>query len=52
MHALNDFFAMLDGYIGGSSWFVYLLIGTGAGPVLGLVRRFPSGSALQRRVFI
>jgi AGCS family alanine or glycine:cation symporter len=29
MQALNDFFAMLDGYIGGSSWFVYLLIGTG-----------------------
>ena len=29
MQALNDFFATLDGYIGGSSWFVYLLIGTG-----------------------
>jgi len=29
MQALNEIFATLDGYIGGSSWFVYLLIGTG-----------------------
>jgi AGCS family alanine or glycine:cation symporter len=29
MHALNDFFATIDGYIGGSPWFVYLLVGTG-----------------------
>ncbi|MEE4218105.1 MAG: sodium:alanine symporter family protein [Xanthomonadales bacterium] len=29
MHALNEFFATIDGYIGGSAWFVYLLIGTG-----------------------
>jgi AGCS family alanine or glycine:cation symporter len=29
MHALNDFFATVDGYIGGSNWFVYLLLGTG-----------------------
>lgn len=29
MQALNEIFAMIDGYIGGSSWFVYLLIGTG-----------------------
>ncbi len=29
MHALNDFFATIDSYIGGSNWFVYLLLGTG-----------------------
>ena len=29
MQALNDIFATIDGYIGGSGWFVYLLIGTG-----------------------
>jgi AGCS family alanine or glycine:cation symporter len=29
MQALNDFFATIDGHIGGSAWFVYLLIGTG-----------------------
>ena len=29
MQALNDFFASIDGFIGGSNWFVYLLIGTG-----------------------
>ena len=29
MHALNEFFATIDGYIGGSAWFVYLLVGTG-----------------------
>ncbi len=29
MHALNEIFALIDGYIGGSAWFVYLLVGTG-----------------------
>ncbi len=29
MQALNEIFAAIDGYIGGSAWFVYLLIGTG-----------------------
>jgi AGCS family alanine or glycine:cation symporter len=29
MQALNEIFATIDGYIGGSSWFVYLLIGAG-----------------------
>ena len=29
MHALNEIFATIDGYIGGSPWFVYLLLGTG-----------------------
>jgi AGCS family alanine or glycine:cation symporter len=29
MHALNGIFATIDGYIGGSNWFVYLLVGTG-----------------------
>jgi AGCS family alanine or glycine:cation symporter len=29
MHTLNEIFATIDGYIGGSAWFVYLLIGTG-----------------------
>ena len=29
MHALNDWFATIDGYIGGSAWFVYLLLGAG-----------------------
>lgn len=29
MHQLNDFLAQIDGYIGGSQWFVLLLLGTG-----------------------
>lgn len=29
MHTLNEIFATLDGFIGGSTWFVYLLLGTG-----------------------
>ena len=29
MQALNAIFAAIDGYIGGSNWFVYLLVGTG-----------------------
>jgi AGCS family alanine or glycine:cation symporter len=29
MQALNELFATIDGYIGGSNWFVYLLLGTG-----------------------
>ena len=29
MQALNEIFATIDGYIGGSNWFVYLLIGAG-----------------------
>jgi AGCS family alanine or glycine:cation symporter len=29
MQALNELFASIDGYIGGSNWFVYLLLGTG-----------------------
>jgi len=29
MHQLNDFFSRIDGYLGGSQWFVFLLLGTG-----------------------
>lgn len=29
MHQLNEFFSLIDGYIGGSQWFVFLLLGTG-----------------------
>ena len=29
MQTLNEIFALIDGYIGGSNWFVYLLLGTG-----------------------
>jgi AGCS family alanine or glycine:cation symporter len=29
MHKINDFLIMLDGYIGGHPWFVFLLLGTG-----------------------
>ncbi len=29
MHAFNDFLLLLDSYIGGANWFVFLLIGTG-----------------------
>lgn len=29
MQRLNDLLATIDGYIGGSDWFVYLLLGTG-----------------------
>lgn len=29
MQQVNDFLSLIDNYIGGSSWFVYLLLGTG-----------------------
>ena len=29
MHKLNDILSVIDSYIGGSQWFVYLLLGTG-----------------------
>ena len=29
MHALNDFLLKLDGYLGSSQWFVFILLGTG-----------------------
>jgi AGCS family alanine or glycine:cation symporter len=29
MHQINDFLVMLDAYIGGHPWFVFLLLGTG-----------------------
>ena len=29
MHKVNDFLALIDSYIGGGPWFVYLLLGTG-----------------------
>ena len=29
MRELNEFLGIIDGYIGGSDWFVYLLLGTG-----------------------
>ncbi len=29
LHSINDFLARIDSYIGGSPWFVYLLLGTG-----------------------
>lgn len=29
MHKLNDILSTIDGYIGGSQWFVFLLLGTG-----------------------
>ncbi len=29
MHQLNQIFSIVDGYIGGSQWFVFLLLGTG-----------------------
>jgi len=29
MHEVNEFLVMLDGYIGGHPWFVFLLLGTG-----------------------
>ncbi len=29
MNKVNDFLSLIDGYIGGSQWFVFLLLGTG-----------------------
>ncbi len=29
MHKVNDFLLLIDGYMGSSQWFVYLLLGTG-----------------------
>jgi AGCS family alanine or glycine:cation symporter len=39
MHKINDFLVMLDGYIGGHPWFVFLLLGTGI--FFTLYLRFP-----------
>ena len=39
MQKINDFLVMLDGYIGGSAWFVILLLGTGI--FFTLYLRFP-----------
>jgi AGCS family alanine or glycine:cation symporter len=39
MQKVNDFLVMLDGYIGGSPWFVFLLLGTGI--FFTLYLRFP-----------
>lgn len=29
MNELNDFLSLIDNYLGGSQWFVFLLLGTG-----------------------
>ena len=29
MNKLNDVLSLIDGYVGGSQWFVFLLLGTG-----------------------
>ena len=29
MHEFNEFLKLIDSYIGGADWFVYLLLGTG-----------------------
>ncbi len=39
MHQLHDFLALIDGAIGGSKWFVYLLLGTGV--IFTLYLKFP-----------
>jgi AGCS family alanine or glycine:cation symporter len=39
MNKINDFLVMLDGYIGGHPWFVFLLLGTGI--FFTLYLRFP-----------
>ena len=38
MQALNDIFATIDGYVGGSTWFVWLLVGTGLWVLYRIIR--------------
>ncbi len=50
MHALNDFLGRIDGYIGGSQWFVFLLLGTGI--FFTLYLKFPQFRYFRQALFI
>jgi AGCS family alanine or glycine:cation symporter len=50
MHQLNEFLSRLDGYIGGSQWFVFLLLGTGI--FFTLYLRFPQLRYFRHALFI
>lgn len=50
MNNLNGFLSVIDGYIGGSDWFVYLLLGTGL--FFTLYLKFPQFRYLKHAVRI
>ena len=50
MNKLNEILSLIDGYIGGSAWFVYLLLGTGL--FFTLYLKFPQFRYLKHAVRI
>jgi len=50
MHGLNDFLGHIDGYIGGSQWFVFLLLGTGL--FFTIYLKFPQIRYFKHALFI
>ncbi|HPT31244.1 MAG TPA: alanine:cation symporter family protein, partial [Prolixibacteraceae bacterium] len=50
MHQVNDFLGRIDGYIGGSQWFVFLLLGTGL--FFTIYLRFPQIRYFKHALFI
>lgn len=50
MNKLNDFLSLIDSYIGGSQWFVLLLLGTGI--FFTLYLKFPQFRYLKQAIFI
>ena len=50
MNQINDFLSVIDGYIGGSSWFVFLLLGTGI--FFTIYLKFPQFRYLKQAIYI
>lgn len=50
MHELNEFLGKIDGYIGGSQWFVFLLLGTGI--FFTLYLKFPQFRYFRHALFV
>lgn len=50
MHQLNDFLSRIDGFIGGSQWFVLLLLGTGV--FFTIYLKFPQFRYLKHSLLI
>jgi alanine or glycine:cation symporter, AGCS family len=50
MQQFNDFLAKIDGYIGGSQWFVFFLLGTGV--FFTIYLRFPQIRYFKHAIFI
>jgi alanine or glycine:cation symporter, AGCS family len=50
MNQLNDFLGKIDGYVGGSQWFVFLLLGTGL--FFTIYLKFPQIRYFKHAIFI